>query len=152
MGVSGIRRANPHGDSHDVFELLFEYENGILHSHRGKHLDDFLGFDVVCQIIGATGHAQIGYNGGAMVRGGEEGFKGQVNANLYEAGAVSNIAKFHRCVTGGDFSNDTVPRAIDGALATILGREAGLRRARMTMAELLKENKRLTVDLKGLKA
>lgn len=42
-------------------------------------------------------------------------------------------------------------RAVDSALACILGREAASRRVRLTMEELLKENKRLEVDLTGLK-
>ena len=65
---------------------------------------------------------------------------------------MRNIAKFHQCVTEGNFANDTVRRAVDGALTTILGREAALRRTRLTWDELLKENKRLTVDLSGLQA
>ena len=47
--------------------------------------------------------------------------------------------------------NPTVPRAIDGALATILGREAGRRRGSLTMEQLLRENTRLELNLKGLK-
>jgi hypothetical protein len=62
------------------------------------------------------------------------------------------VAKFHQCVTAGNFANDTVRRAVDSALTTILGREAALRRTRVTWDELLKENKRLTVDLSGLNA
>jgi hypothetical protein len=41
---------------------------------------------------------------------------------------------------------------VDGCLTTILGREAAARHGRMTMDELLKENKRLEVDLSGLKS
>jgi len=37
-------------------------------------------------------------------------------------------------------------------LTCVLGREAAARRTKLTMAEVLKENKRLEVDLKGLKA
>lgn len=67
------------------------------------------------------------------------------------AGAVRNIAAFHRLVLAGDCSNGTVARSLDGALATILGREAGLRRARLTLEELVRENRRIEVDLRGLK-
>ena len=42
--------------------------------------------------------------------------------------------------------------AIDSCLTTILAREACLKKGRMTMDELLKENRRLEVDLKGLEA
>jgi hypothetical protein len=41
--------------------------------------------------------------------------------------------------------------AIDSCLATILAREAGLRKGTLTMAELLKENRRMEVNLAGLK-
>lgn len=40
---------------------------------------------------------------------------------------------------------------MDSALATILGREAALRRTRLTMDQLIKENTRLEVNLRGLK-
>ena len=45
----------------------------------------------------------------------------------------------------------TVRMAIDSCLATILAREAGLRKGTLTMAELLKENRRMEVNLAGLK-
>jgi len=72
--------------------------------------------------------------------------------NLYEAGAVRNIARFHNEVlVGGHYDNPTVRRAVDGCLTCILGREAALRHGRLTMEELLKENRRVEVDLSGLK-
>jgi hypothetical protein len=41
---------------------------------------------------------------------------------------------------------------VDGALTTILGREACARQTLLTMDQLLMENRRLEVNLKGLKA
>lgn len=150
LGLSRVGRPAPHGDSHDVFELGFEFANGLIMSHRGKHLNNQLGFDVICQVLGETGHAQICYGGKTSLRGPENGYSGEVQ-NLYEAGAVRNIARFYDSVVGEDFANDTVRRSVDGALATILGREAALRRTRLTWDELLKENQRREVDLRGLK-
>ncbi len=151
LGLSRVGRLNPHGDSHDIFELLFEFPDGLVMSHRGKHINNMLQFDVVCQVLGQTGHAQVCYGGKSFVRGPENLYNGEAQ-NVYEAGAVRNIAKFYQVVTDGNFSNDTVRRAVDGALTTILGREAGLRRTRLSWDQLLKENKRLTVDLSGLQA
>jgi predicted dehydrogenase len=150
MGLSRIGRPDPHGDSHDVFEIVFEFTNGLIMNHRGKHLNNQLAFDVICQVLGQTGHAQICYGGKASLRGRENGYNGEVQT-LYEAGAVRNIGKFYDGVVGGNYANDTVRRSVDGALATILGREAALRRARLTWDELLKENNRLEVNLRGLK-
>ena len=72
--------------------------------------------------------------------------------NLYEAGAKRNIAAFYENVIQGRVDNPTCQRAVDGILPAILGREAASRHARITMEELIKENKRLEVDLSGLKA
>jgi len=40
---------------------------------------------------------------------------------------------------------------MDGTLTAILGREAAMRGVRITMEELLKENRKLEVDLTGLR-
>ena len=72
--------------------------------------------------------------------------------NLYPNGARRNIAAFHADILAGRFENPTLRRAVDSCLTCILGREAGLRNGRLTMEELLKENKRYEIDLTGLKA
>jgi hypothetical protein len=109
--------------------------------------------DLSYTIHGQLGHAVVQYNHKAHVhrRGSDkEAFAGVVS-NLYDAGAERNIASFHKLVTAGDFTNPTVRRAVDGCLTCILGREAGFRRGRVTMDELLKENRRVEMDVKGLK-
>ena len=151
VGASRVGRANPHGDSHDVFQLVFEFQDGLILSHRGKHLNNQTGFDVICQAMGQTGYAQICYGGKTFLKGQDNGYNKEVG-NPYEAGAVRNIAKFFRCVTEGNTENDTVRRSVDGVLTTILGREAARRGRKLTMAELLAEKQRLPVDLSGLKA
>ena len=52
---------------------------------------------MVCQIQGQTGFAQTCYGGKALLKGREDGYNGQVE-NLYEAGAVRNIATFYEDV------------------------------------------------------
>ena len=151
MGISRRMREDPHGDSHDSFSILFEFADGLVISHRGKHLNNQTGFDVICQIQGQKGFAQTCYGGKATLKSRENGYNGQVD-NLYQAGAVRNIATFYQNVVEANFGNPTVRRSVDGALTTILGREAAARHTRMTMSELLKENRRLEVDLRGLKA
>lgn len=151
MAASRRMRKEPHGDSHDVFSAVFEFEGGLIASHRGKHLDNGTGFDVICQIQGQSGFGQVCYGGDTFLKTpGGTLHEGKVE-NPYEAGAVRNIETFHKSIVEGKFDNPTVRRSVDGALATILAREAALRRARLTMADLLKENRRLDVDLKGLK-
>ena len=150
-GQSRICRSNPHGDARDVCEVLYEYADGLLHNHSGQALPNGTDGELDCKVYSRTAHAFVTYWHKAHfhVRG-EKEYTGQV-VDLYTAGAVRNIASFHAAVTGGHVENPTVRRAVDGCLTCILGREAAARRGRLTMDELLKENKRLELDLTGLK-
>ena len=152
LGASRICRPDPHGDSHDVCSVIYEYADGLVHNHFGQALRDNADGTLAANFHGAEANAQITYWGKAFVRGGPKHYGGGKVENLYTAGAVRNIAAFYRNVTEGRFENQTVPRAVDGVLTCVLGREAAARHAKMTMAELLKENKKLEVDLAGLKA
>ena len=151
-GASRICRANPHGDARDVCSAVFEFADGLVLHHFGQGLRNNATNRLDCEVYGQVANAQISYWGKAFVRGGPKHYGGGEVANLYEAGAARNIAAFHASIVEGRFANPTVRRAVDGALTCILGREAARRRVRLTMAELLKENTRLEVDLTGLKA
>jgi myo-inositol 2-dehydrogenase / D-chiro-inositol 1-dehydrogenase len=151
-GASRFGRTDPHGDSHDVFGLVYEFADGLILSHRAKHLNNPTPtFRCGCEIHGDAGMAEICYGGKAIVRSASAPYDGEV-ANPYEAGAVRNIATFYKNAVEKDASNPTVRRAVDGALTTILGREAASRRSQLTMDQLLKENRRLEVDLRGMKS
>jgi hypothetical protein len=65
---------------------------------------------------------------------------------------LRRVAAFHRNVTERRFENGPAARAVDGVLACSLGPEAAARHTRLTMGELIQENKRLEVDLSGLKS
>jgi myo-inositol 2-dehydrogenase / D-chiro-inositol 1-dehydrogenase len=150
-GASRICRPNPHGDARDVCSVVYEFADGMVLNHTGQGLGNNSDGLLACQVFGQVANAQVHYWGKAFVRGGPKHFGGGPVENLYEAGAKRNIAAFHQSIVEGQFDNPTVRRAVDGVLTCILGREAAARHARLTMDELLKENKRLEVDLKGLK-
>jgi predicted dehydrogenase len=150
MGQARICRPNPHGDRHDLFGLIYECPNGMTWIHQSYQIPDH-GQSLYCDFRGELGSAQIAYFGKSFLRGGPKPYGVRDVVNLYEDGAKRNIATFYQHVTEGRHDNPTVRRTIDGTLATILGREAGHRGVRLTMADLLKENKRLTVDFTGLK-
>ena len=150
-GFSRICRANPHGDSRDVCSVVFKYANGIVHNHFGQALKNNTDGKIRCDVYGQSANACIYYSGKSYVRGGKGHCSGDVK-NLYLAGAKRNIAAFYSNVVEGNYSNDTLQRSVDGVLATILGREAAARGSVLTMDELIKENKRLEVDLSGLKS
>ncbi len=150
-GSSRICRPDPHGDSRDVCSVVFEYDGGLVHNHLGMALNNLAQNELSCRIYGLRGNALINYWGNANFRSSEDKYEAAVE-NLYEAGASRNIAAFYREVTENRLGNGTPERAVDGVLACILGREAALRNDRLSMAQLLKENKLLEVDLRGLKS
>jgi len=152
-GISRIARSEPHGDSHDMFGITFEFADGLIWTHSGRHARGQTGPDdplATCEFLGDA-YMKIGYGGRALIRGGPQHYSGGTIDNLYAAGAIRNIASFHQNVTEGKFPNETVRMAIDSCLATILAREACLRKGALTMDELLKENRRIEVNLAGLK-
>ena len=150
QGSSMICRADPHGDSHDMYALTFDFADGRIWSHQGiHHLSPFW---VRAVGYGAKGTAEIGYTGRAGIRlerNQNEDF-GEVT-NLYPAGAISNIAKFAKVVRAGDVTNDTVNIGINANFVTILGREAGKRRSKVLLADLIRENHRFELDTTGWK-
>jgi len=155
LGASRFVRPEPHGDSHDAFSLTYEFDDGLLWSHVGKHWAGLTAPEdafSACEVFGDAAYLRIGYSGRALLRGGPQQYAGGDVQNLYQAGAVRNIAAFHKAVTGGPPAADTLRLAVDSALVTILGREAALRREALTLDQVLKENRRLDVDLTGLKA
>jgi predicted dehydrogenase len=150
MGSSSICRPDPHGDSHDVCSVIYEYPSGVVHNHFGESLGNQTTGELSCRVHGRGGNALINYWGKAMFRTSDDAFSQEVE-NLYDAGVVRNIASFYEQVTQNQFQNGTVRRAVDGVLACILGREAAVRHSRLTMEELIRENKKLELDLAGLK-
>jgi predicted dehydrogenase len=149
-GFSRICRANPHGDSRDVCSIVFKYANGIVHNHFGQAIKNNTDGRLSCHVYGQTANALIEYWGKSYVRGGKGHYAGDVK-NLYSAGAKRNIATFYQNIGEGIYTNDTLQRSVDGVLTTILGREAAARGTLLTMDKIIKENKRLEVNLSGLK-
>jgi myo-inositol 2-dehydrogenase/D-chiro-inositol 1-dehydrogenase len=149
-GFSRIDRVAPHGDSHDVCLVTYEYASGVLHDHRGNALKNLCPDELSCRIYGQTGNALLNYWEKATFRSREDAYSGAVE-DLYKTGVMRNIASFYRAISEGDCTNGTVPRAVDGALTCVLGRIAGERGQRVTLEQILKENERLEVDLSGLK-
>lgn len=152
-GISRVARAEPHGDSHDMFGITYEFADGMVWSHTGRHSTGSTGPEdplATCDFLGDA-FMRISYGGQALIRGGPKHYVGGKIDDLYTAGAVRNIASFHQQITEGNCANETARMGIDSCLATILGREACLRKGRLTMEELLKANCKLEVDLTGLR-
>jgi myo-inositol 2-dehydrogenase/D-chiro-inositol 1-dehydrogenase len=150
MGYSRICRKNPLSDCRDLCFVTYECPDGLLWSHQSFNIPDH-GRSLVANIHGELASAQISYWGKSFLRGGSKHFGGGEVASLYDQGANRNIADFYRAIVEGQCDNPTVQRAVDGTLTAILGREAAARGTRLTMEQLIQENRKLEVDLSGLK-
>ncbi len=151
-GASRIGRAEPHGDSHDVFSVTYEFPNGLILNHRGEHLRNRCEFRSDCLALGQDGWLETGYTSQVRILGNRTGWRGGAVVELYPRGAERNIDTFHKSVTGSIYDNPTIEPSVAATLTTILGREAARRRTKLTWDEVLRENRRLEPDLTGLKA
>jgi predicted dehydrogenase len=154
-GKGGRCRKDPHGDSFDTNFVTYVFDDGLAWNHEsaaGPTHDWLKQGSLEASIQGSDAAARLAYWGKAYVRGGPKHYGGGTVADLYDAGAKRNIAAFHANVLAGNYGNETAQRSVDSTLTCILGREAARRGALLTMDDILKENKRLEVDLKGLKA
>jgi predicted dehydrogenase len=152
MGCSQIARPNPNSTGCDVYSVVYEYADGLIHEHFSQHLPNHTQEELSCKIYSYNSRAFVDYWEKALfqVRG-EKPLGGPIT-NLYDDGAKRNIAAFHQAIIKENYENGITQRAIDGTLTAILGREAAALHGRFTMDELLKENKRIALDLTGLKA
>jgi myo-inositol 2-dehydrogenase / D-chiro-inositol 1-dehydrogenase len=149
----GRFRKDPHGDTLDTYFITYTFDDGLVwnhHSAAGPTHDWLKQGQLEASIQGDLANAHLSYFGKAYLRGGPKHFAGGPVADLYESGAKRNITAFHDAVLEGNYGNETIPRSVDSTLTCILGREAARRSGFLTMDELLRENKRLELNLKGL--
>lgn len=152
-GYSRITRPNPQGDRTDCGSVTYQYDDGTIWSHVTQAVaNNAWMHNLGADFMGCNATATINYWGKSQIRGGPKHVVGSASNNIYNDGAIANVADFYRCITEGDFANATAHRAVDGTLTSILGREAMTRKCLLSMAELINENKRLELDLTGLKA
>jgi predicted dehydrogenase len=152
MGSSRTTRSEPHGDSHDVYSVTFEFADGLILNHRGEHLKNRSEFRCECFAQGQDGYLETGYTGRVRILGNRGGYRGGEVINLYPRGAERNIDTFYKCVSTGIYENPTIEPSVNATLTTILGREAAMRNTKLTWDEVIQENKKLEVNLAGLKA
>lgn len=151
-GCSRTARLNPNGDAADVYSLTYQFENGLIQNHREEHLRNTHGFNCTCMAFGQDGYTETNYAGNVLVRGNKGGYRGGEVKNLYNSGIKRNLDTFHHSIVNGVHDNPTVEPSVDATLACILGREAAKRNTKLTWDELIKENKKVELDLTGLKA
>ena len=90
QGVSRTVRPDPHGDSADVFGIVFQFDGGLVLTHRGKHLKNFSDFEVVCEAQGTAGFATLAYGGTVQLKGPEASHRMSFEIFISDAAVVSS--------------------------------------------------------------
>jgi len=151
IGRTRLCRANPRTEFREIYLVTYEFDDGLLWTHRCQSLHNQLEWDIKLDAYGDKATALVSYRGKSWLRGGPKHYGGGEIVSLYDQGAIRNIATFYDNIIQGRFDNPTVQQAGDDALTAVLGREACARRCCLTMEDLIKENKSLEFDLTGLK-
>ena len=153
-GVVQRSRKNPVNTATDTASLTYTFPGGVVMNYSGdqfrnyhQEIDMFSG--VKAYADGA--HMQTFYGKGmTQMRNADWRYEGGENTNLYRWGAEYNVDLFHKCVTEKDYTNATVPGAVDANLTCLLGAEAGRAGAEMTWDELLAKKDRVEIDMTRL--
>jgi len=151
IGRARVCRPNPRDDYREIYLVTYEFDDGLLWTHRCQSLNNQLDWALNLTAYGEVATALVSYRGRSYLKGGPKHFGGGNVESLYDQGAIRNVAAFHQNIVSGRPDNSTALGAVDDALTAALGREAAARRCPLTMEEFIKENKALELDLSGLK-
>jgi len=149
---TGARKFRAVGTCCDTFSITYKYAGDVGVAFSSRQFDGFgtRPEGIRNRMFGTEGVLETEYGGQVLVRG-KQFYNGGKNEDIYERGAVTNIATFHDQVTNGETSNTTVPESVRSNLVTILGRNAAYKGSVITWDELLKSDERMMPDVKGLK-
>jgi len=149
---TGGRKFRKVGTCWDTFSVTYKYADDVGISFTSRQFDGFgtRPEGIKNRMFGTEGVLETEYGGQVLVRG-KDFYNGGKTEDIYERGAVANIASFHDAIAKGDYSNPTVKESVRSNLVTILGRTAAYEGRVITWDELMKSEARLTPDLKGLK-
>jgi myo-inositol 2-dehydrogenase / D-chiro-inositol 1-dehydrogenase len=152
IGRTRLCRKNPRGDYREIYLVTYEFDDGLLWTHRCQSLNNQLDWALNLNAFGDVATALVSYRGKSYLKGGPKHYGGGTVESLYDQGAIRNIATFYKNIVEGHFDNPTVQQAVDDSLTAALGREAATRRRELSMDDLIKENKELELDLSSVKA
>jgi predicted dehydrogenase len=150
---TGARKVREWGDCFDTFSVTYRYPDnvGIAFSSRQFNGHGTQPDGILNRMFGTEGVLETKYGGDVRIRG-KNHYKGGASPGIYKDGAVANIATFYDSIQKGDTSNGTVAPSVRSNLVTILGRTAAYRGEVVYWDQLLNDDEKLEIDLKGLKS
>ena len=151
LGCGGLKARPKVGTCWDHFVVYYQYPEKVGVEFSGRQFKGYgTAEGIKNRMFGSKGVLETEYGGAVLIRG-EGYYNGGKTPEIYESGAVANIAAFHKAIVGGDFQNPTVEPSVQSNLITILGRKSAYENRIVTWAELVESGERLIPDLQGLK-
>ncbi len=147
----GGRKVRPAGSIYDHFAVTYWFPNDLVLTFNCIQSIPLVKDEIRVRAYGADGFIECDYYTSVNLRSKEINLREKVD-DLYSTGAITNIHEFHAAVIKGDAANHTVAASVRSNLTAILGREAAYRNQELSLADLLKEAKRLEPNLADLKA
>jgi myo-inositol 2-dehydrogenase / D-chiro-inositol 1-dehydrogenase len=151
IGCGGLKARPKVGTCWDHFVIYYQYPEKVGVQFSGRQFKGHgTAEGIRNRMFGSKGILETEYGGAVLIRG-ENFWNGGKTPEIYESGAVANIAAFHQAIVEGDFRNSTVAPSVQSNKLTILGRKSAYENRMVTWAEILKDGERLEPDLRGLK-
>jgi myo-inositol 2-dehydrogenase / D-chiro-inositol 1-dehydrogenase len=151
LGCGGLKARPKVGTCWDHFVVYYQYADKVGIQFSGRQFKGHgTAEGIRNRMFGSKGVLETEYGGAVLLRG-EGYYNGGKTPEIYESGAVANIAAFHKAIVEGDFRNPTVEPSVQSNLITILGRKSAYENRIVTWAEIVESGERLLPDLKGLK-
>lgn len=146
----GGHKVRPKNSIYDHFALTYRFPGDLLLSFTCIQSIPMIKDEIRARAYGSEGFIDVDYFSTVHLRGKETALREPVD-NLYTTGTEINIREFYEAVTQGECSNPTVVPSVRSNLTAVLGREAAYRNEEVTLDGLIKEGKRLELDLKSAK-
>ena len=146
---TGGHKVRPATSIYDHFALTYWFPDDVPLAFTCIQSIPEVKDEITARFFGTDGYVYGDYFSEVWVRG-KDAMRQRVD-NLYTTGTQVNIQEFYEAVTQGKYENPTVAPSVRSNLTAVLGREAGYRKTELTLAQLIKEGKKLEPDLKGLK-
>jgi myo-inositol 2-dehydrogenase / D-chiro-inositol 1-dehydrogenase len=151
IGSGGLTARPKIGTCWDHFVVYYQYPKNVGMQFSGRQFKGHgTSEGIKNRVFGSRGVLETEYGGGVLIRG-ENYYNGGKTPEIYESGAVANIAAFHKAILARDSGNPTVAPSVQSNLVAILGRKSAYENRLVTWDELMKDGERLVPNLKGLK-
>lgn len=146
---TGGHKVRPANSIYDHFAVTYWFPDDVPLAFTCIQSIPEVDDQITARVYGSEGSVSTDYYTGVWLRG-QEVYQAKFQ-NLYTTGTQVNIREFHQFITEGRYDNPTVAPSVRSNLTAILGREAAYRKTEVTLAGLLKENRKLEFKLTGLK-